>query len=102
MDLAGSWKFTDPANGPLILSFKNNNTYQIDFNNDGQTDISGIYRLLGNRVRFTDDEPRVKTDCYESGFYYYTLKNSLLIFELFADQCKPRKFVLQQEWTQVE
>ena len=92
--LIGSCKLKDSSLGPLVLKFQKNGNFIVDANADGQRDIWGRYELLDNRVKFIDDLPRLNTDCYESGFYYYSVKNKELTFDLMADHCKPRKYIL--------
>jgi len=92
--LKGVWHFKDRSLGPLTLTFLGDGTFEVDANADGNKDIWGRYKLLDNRVQLTDEEPRVTTECYEPGFHYFMIKNGVLKFELLADQCKPRKYIL--------
>jgi len=96
--LIGAWQFKDPSQGPLILTFRKDKTYEVDHNADGKKDIWGTFSVHDGRVRFVDDEPRVTTDCYEPGFHTYSVVNDELTFELFADQCLPRKYILKLGW----
>src|SRR5947207_2598896 len=70
--LKGAWKLKYSSLGPLVLTFDKDGSFVVDSNADGKRDIWGRYELLGNRVKLTDDLPRINTDCYEPGFYYYT------------------------------
>lgn len=92
--LAGKWKFKYSSLGPLVLKFNKNGTFIVDSNADGKRDIWGRYELLDNRVKFIDDLPRINTDCYEAGFYNYSVVKGELNFDLVADHCKPRKYIL--------
>jgi hypothetical protein len=92
--LVGAWKFKYSSLGPMVLKFKKDGTFTVDSNADGKRDIWGRYELLDNRVKFTDEMPRVTTDCYEPGFYYYSVQKGELNFDLVADHCKPRKYIL--------
>ncbi len=80
--------------GLLVLTFKKDKTFEVDYNADGERDIWGRFELLDNRIKFIDDKPRIISDCYEAGFYYYKIEGNELNFDLLADQCKPRKEVL--------
>ena len=92
--LIGAWEFKDSSQGPLVLTFRKAQTFEVDYNADGKKDIWGQYELWENRIKFTDDKPREITDCFEPGFYYYLIKNHELYFDLLADHCRPRKYVL--------
>ena len=92
--LTGAWQFKDSSQGPLVLTFRKNQTFEVDYNADGKKDIWGQYELWEKRIKLTDDKPRVITDCFEPGFYYYSIKNYELHFDLLADHCRPRKYVL--------
>jgi hypothetical protein len=92
--LIGTWGFQDTTKGGLTLSFKEDLTYVVDYNNDGVADITGNFYFFEETIKFTDDAPRKETDCYEAGFHEYVLTNDLLRFKPFAEQCAPRKFIL--------
>jgi len=90
----GTWHFEDQSLGPLRLIFTKDHQFEVDANGDGQKDIWGRFELFENRIKFIDDKPRIITDCYEPGYKTYTIEEGLLVFKEFADQCKPRKFIL--------
>ena len=92
--LIGAWEFKDSFQGPLVLTFRKDQTFEVDYNADGKKDIWGQYELWEKRIKLTDDKPRVITDCFEPGFYYYAIDNNELHFDLLADHCRPRKYVL--------
>lgn len=92
--LIGAWTLKNKSLGPLVLKFDKRGNFIVDSNADGKKDIWGRYELFGNRVKFIDDLPRLNTDCYEAGFYHYSVKKGELRFDLFADHCKPRKYIL--------
>ena len=100
--LTGSWQFKDKSQGPLILTFKKDGTFIVDSNADGQRDIWGRFELLENRIKFIDDKPRIISDCYEPGFFYYAIYKDELNFTLLADQCKPRKFILSLSFVRLK
>ena len=92
--LIGAWKFKYSSLGPLTLKFDKYGNFMVDADADGKKDIWGRYELLDNRVKLTDEQPRITTDCYEAGFYYYSVAKGELNFDLLADHCKPRKYIL--------
>ena len=92
--IRGEWGFEDKTMGPLVLAFLGDGTFIVDANADGKKDIWGHYDLFGRRIQFRDEEPRVTTDCYEPGFHYYEIDKGVLRFSEFAEQCKPRKYIL--------
>ena len=100
--ITGTWQFQDKTLGPLLLSFSDTGQFEVDANADGKKDIWGRFRLFENRITFIDDQPRVITDCYEPGFKTYTIEKDVLIFREYADQCKPRKFILKHPMVRVE
>jgi len=99
--LVGTWRFQDRSLGDLQLSFRRDGTYEVDYNADGEKDIWGWYDYFLEYMKFTDDEPRVITDCYEAGFHKPIVSSRELSFEVFADQCKPRKGVLSNTFERV-
>ena len=74
----GSWRFADHHLGPLVLSFRENNTFEVDFNDDGKKDIWGKFQRWSNRIIFRDNLAGIITDCYEPGIHTYTIKNNIL------------------------
>ena len=96
--VVGSWKLKDSA---TTLSFRRNETFQLDIGGDGFIDIWGTYKLFENRIEFTDSRPEVVTDCFHSGFYHYTRNGKELNFTLFADECVARKNILVQGWESI-
>ena len=98
----GEWRYQNQDNGPLKLYFLQDNRFEVDADADGTADIWGRYDLLGTRIRFTDDEPREVSDCYEPGFHEFVIEEKTLRFMEMADQCKPRKQVLKNEFVRIE
>lgn len=78
----------------MVLTFTNDRRYLVDFNGDGQEDIWGKYELLRNRIRMDYEGAIKSTDCYTPGFYLFEVKKNVLVFDLIADQCIPRRMSL--------
>jgi len=96
--LYGTWGFQDETLGQLRLKFATDGQFEVDANADGIRDIWGKFILLENRVQFVDAQPRITSDCYESGFHTFRIDDGILKFSEFADQCKKRKFILRQSF----
>ncbi len=88
--LLGTWKTNSTNGSPLVLTFRRNYTFAVDFEGDGKDDITGHYKFYLDMVEFTDDAPRVKSDCFDPGFYRYKIQGKTLTFELVTDTCPPR------------
>lgn len=97
--LIGSWKLKNQGNGPATtLTFREDQTFQVDIGGDGVADIWGTYDLYGNRLKLTDTRSGGTTDCLHSGFYNYTINGRELSFEVFAEECAPRREILTTGW----
>lgn len=94
--LQGTWGYANTENGPLTLTFRRNHTFEVDGDGDGQKDIWGTYDLFENRITFKEEAPRHLTECTEWGFYHYYFAKGQLNFTVVADQCRPRRLVLEQ------
>lgn len=97
--LIGSWKLRSIGDTPATtLTFREDRTFQVDIGGDETVDIAGTYSIYGNRLKLTDSEFRGTTDCFHSGFYDYTVKDGKLTFEVFAEECIPRREILNKTW----
>lgn len=100
--LIGSWKLNSIDNSPATtLTFREDRTFQVDIGGDEIVDIAGTYHLYGNRLKLTDSEFRGTTDCFHSGFYDTTIKDRKLTFEVFAEECIPRRAILSETWESI-
>ncbi len=89
--LRGDWIFGDKElNGPMVLRFKKNRTYEVDFDNDGKKDIWGKVEFFNDMIKFTGEEASIITNCRNPGFYEQNIKNGHLELPAFADECRPR------------
>lgn len=96
--MVGSWKIKDNPNRPLILTFKNDQTFEVDFQADGAKDIWGRYLIIGDMIKFDDADEKCRSDCTEPGFFHYHIRGNRLDFDYLADACVPRKSILKWEW----
>ncbi len=102
LTLIGSWKLKSPGNSPATtITFRGDQTFQVDIGGDGIVDIAGTYDLYGNRLKLTDTDFRGTTNCFHSGFYNYTIKGVELTFEVFAEECAPRREILSAQWESI-
>ena len=99
--ITGSWKFSDPANGPQKLSFGKDGTYQLDFDGDGKKDIWGSYRLSQDWIIMNDVGGDFVFDCGQQGAYTYSITDDVLTFKIMADQCPSRSQAMTEQWTRV-
>lgn len=97
-DLLGSWKLKDSN---TTISFRSDNTFQVDVLNDKTADIWGTYQLFDNRIEFDDTHADKISDCLAPGFYLYSVSGKNLNFEVFADECFPRKKILNKTWQSI-
>ena len=101
IDLAGSWEYKSTGCNPLVLSFRKDMTFEVDFDSNGTRDIWGRYELYADRIKFIDAEDECTTDCQEWAMYEYAIKGRELRFRLLADECRPRKYALSLTWQRV-
>lgn len=99
--LKGSWVYADPQNGPVVLTFHKDRTFELDGDGDGKKDIGGTYELFENRVTFKEEYPQQMTQCTQWGYYNYAVEHANLNFTVMADQCDPRELVLSQPFVRL-
>ncbi len=97
--LLGTW-----VNREYKLTFKSDNTYEIDFTRDGSSGAWGSITLSGNAIILTDSGGRYS--CMPSaagevgsGCYTYTMIGNTLTFSLFHDACSSRTAILGLTYT---
>ena len=86
-DLIGKWSL-DTGQGPIVVEFKSDNSYEVDLGNDGQIDIIGDYKLNGNQV-IINDRPG-DTSCEEEGIYSFSVEGNTLTMKKVKDDCPNR------------
>ena len=97
--LVGSWKIRSPEGvNQSILTFREDQTFEVDIGADDLVDIHGTYEAFGNRLKFTDSP---SSTCLHSGFYEYRLTERTLDLDLFADECVDRKEILKLGWRSI-
>ncbi len=101
-DIIGSWKSKSKDAHPLTtIKFRSDQVFEIDLGADGVVDILGNYEIFNNRIRLTYVRAPNNVNCYHSGFYNYVISRNDMSFDLFADECVPRKEVLSQKWESI-
>ena len=100
--LIGSWKLKNPGtNTQTFLTFREDQTFEVDVGGDDTVDIRGTYDLFGTRIKLSDVGSSGPSICLHSGFYDYRLGERTLEFYLFADECVDRKEILKMEWKSI-
>ena len=100
--LIGSWKLKGPGDGPATtLTFRGDETFQIDIGGDGMVDAEGTYDLYGNRLKLADTDSGGTIHCLHSGFYNYAIHGRELSLEVFAEECAPRQKILTAAWESI-
>ncbi|MBZ0166942.1 MAG: hypothetical protein K8I00_09050 [Candidatus Omnitrophica bacterium] len=94
----GAWHYADARKGALVLTFQSDYSYQVDFNGDGITDIHGVYEFWDDRLILGDEVPAQVTDCVALGVYLYQVDRERLTFQLYSDDCQPRRAVLGESF----
>ncbi|HUI68783.1 MAG TPA: hypothetical protein VL087_11325 [Nitrospirota bacterium] len=94
--LAGTW-----VSGGYSLTFKSDNTYLRDFNQEGIPAVRGSVTVSGNVIIVTDSGSCITGDTgrIESGSYTYTIVGNTLTLNLFHDPCSDRAAFLGQTYT---
>ena len=100
--LIGSWKLKGPGDSPATtLTFREDETFQLDVTGDGIVDSEGTYHLYGNRLKLIDTDSGATIHCFHSGFYNYTIHERELSFEVFAEECAARQEILTTTWESI-
>ncbi|MCA9393970.1 MAG: hypothetical protein KC900_07175 [Candidatus Omnitrophica bacterium] len=93
--LTGTWQYAD-RRGALRLTFADDYSYRVDWNNDGRADINGIYEYWDDRVILRNEFPAGATDCASPGVYAARREGDRLTFSLNSDDCLPRRAALRE------
>lgn len=96
--LLGTWKYKDSFRGQQTITLRANETYQIDFDGDQQTDVWGAYRVLWDKITFTDKKGDIPSDCREPGVYLYQQIGEQVHFTPVSDSCTTRANSLKSIW----
>lgn len=87
-EIVGIWKYNDPDGNALMIEFKEDNTYQVDFGNDGSYDLMGSYAIEGDKLTITD----AVGDCQgKPGVYTMAFASSKLTLSQISEECQARK-----------
>jgi hypothetical protein len=92
--LAGTW--TNSLG--TVWTIKSDNTFEVDRNHDGKTDIRGTYTTSGDTFTITSNEGKIPKGCEGQGVYKYSRKGNNLTFTLVSDTCKDRKKNVLSPW----
>ncbi len=93
--LAGKWVRMTPS-GPVGITFTSGGTAEVDFGNDGSTDVLSGYTLKDDTIIFTD---RGGEMCPQSGAYRMECNDCYLAFDLVDDMCNGRIKMTLGFWT---
>ena len=90
-DFTGKWltSFTDQEgqSWKMQVEMKSDNTYAVDFNADGTTEIEGSYNIDGDQVTVQDVKG---SDCNGKGVYKFTVEGDQLTMITVKDECPGR------------
>jgi hypothetical protein len=93
--LIGTWH---TQNAQIKGIFRSNNTYELDFDGDGNTEIKGVYSVHGSRVAMSDLQGDHACGGETIGIYRYKISDDTLIFTLIEDGCENRKNNTGAKW----
>ncbi|MCI4647123.1 hypothetical protein [Phaeodactylibacter sp.] len=90
-DFTGNWltSFTDQEGQTwkMQVEMKADNTYAVDFNADGTTEIEGSYDIEGDQMTVQDVKG---SDCNGKGIYKFTVEGDQLTMLAVKDECPGR------------
>lgn len=95
-ELIGTWHTAQ--NEQIKSIFKSNNTYEVDFDGDGNTEIRGVYSVHGSRVAMSDLKGTQACNSELIGIYRYEINDDTLVFTLIEDGCEDRKSNTGSKW----
>ena len=95
-DLIGTWHTAQ--NEQIKSIFKSNNTYEVDLDGDGNTEVKGVYSVHGSRVAISDLKGTQACSGELIGIYRYEINDDTLIFTLIEDGCEDRKNSTGSKW----
>lgn len=90
-ELTGNWhtSFTDEEgqSWKVQLTMKADQTYTVDFNADGTTEIEGTFNVKGNEITVQDVKG---SDCTGKGVYTFSIEGDQLTMQAIKDECPGR------------
>jgi hypothetical protein len=92
--LAGTW--TNSLG--TVWTIKPDNTFEVDRDHDGKTDIRGTYAIQRDTFTVTGNEGKIPKGCEGQGVYKFSRKGNDLTFTLVSDTCKDRKKNVLSPW----
>jgi len=92
--LAGTW--TNSLG--TVWTIKSDNSFDVDRDHDGKTDIRGTYTIQGDTFTVTGNEGKIPKGCEGQGVYKFSRKGNDLTFTLVSDTCKDRKKNILSPW----
>lgn len=98
-DLIGTWHTSQ--NERIKSTFKSNNTYEIDYDGDGNTEVQGVYSIYGGRVAISDLKGAAACNEEMIGIYQYEISDDTLIFTPIEDGCETRKSNTSSKWVKL-
>ncbi len=97
--LIGTWQIAQ--NQQIKGVFKANNTYQLDMDGDGNTEIEGVYSIHGSRVAMSDLKGKSACDSELIGIYRFEITDDTLTFTPIAEGCDERKSNTSLRWVKL-
>lgn len=93
--IVGQWKTEDTQKTPLVIKFRKDQTYEVDFEGDGNKDVWGKIEFWQDKIKFTQENALDYIQCQEAGVYDYSIQRNKLDLVEFADECEARKISLK-------
>ncbi len=95
--LAGTW--TKDLNGRTVtFTISSDQTYQVEFIGDADTDVYGKYEISGSQVTFTDEGGEYAAKD-APGVYEFQFSESSVTFTEVDDPLPGRKILLAGKWS---
>lgn len=92
-DFAGSWArtFSSPEGESyeVVLTFKADNSYEVEWTGDTTPEITGKFTLDGDQMTMMDNKS--EGSCEVPGVYQISLAGDNVTIALVSDECEPRK-----------
>jgi len=91
----GTWtiNFSSPEGEPVAVALTlAENTYTVDFGNDGEHEVEGSYTLEGETMTLwdTSGNPDYMCEANAKGIYTITLTDATMTMTRISDECKGR------------
>ncbi|NJO03530.1 MAG: hypothetical protein HC880_19275 [Bacteroidia bacterium] len=99
--IIGVWTYTQ--NNQSSLNFKEDGSYEADFENDGTPEASGVYTITDSEVSISDKAGKNMCKGAEGATYTFAIEGDKLMMTVVQDACEGRKSILHQsEWKRMQ